>query len=56
MNKMKKKQVAKHKIKIAPFVVIIIFFILGVIGVLLDEPTRVLSQATQICLSCIGLG
>jgi len=56
MKNMEKKQVAKHKIKIAPFVVIIIFFILGVIGVLLDEPSRVLNQATQICLSCIGLG
>jgi hypothetical protein len=53
---MKKKQAAKQKIKIAPFVIIIIFFIFGVIGISLDEPSRVLNQATQICLSCIGLG
>ena len=53
---MKQKQTDKNKIKITPFVVIIIFFILGVIGVLLDEPSRVLNQATQICLSCIGIG
>jgi len=53
---MKQKQAAKNKIKITPFVVIIIFFILGVIGVSLDEPSRVLNQATQICLSCIGIG
>ena len=53
---MKKKQAAKHKIKITPFVVIIIFLILGVIGISLDEPSRVLNQATQICLSCIGIG
>ena len=53
---MKKKRVAKHKIKRAPFAVIIIFLILGMIGIGLDEPSRVLNQATQICLSCIGLG
>ena len=53
---MKQKQAAKNKIKITPFVVIIIFLILVVIGVSLDEPSRVLNQATQICLSCIGIG
>jgi hypothetical protein len=53
---MKQKQTAKNEIKIVPFVVIIIFLILGVIGICLDEPSRVLSQATQICLSCIGIG
>ena len=52
---MRQKQTAKNKIKITQFVVIIIFLILGVIGVRLGEPSRVLSQATQICLSCIGL-
>ncbi len=53
---MEKKQAAKQRIKITPFVVIIIFLILAMIGISLDEPTRVLNQATQICLSCIGIG
>ena len=53
---MEQKQAAKNKIKTSPFVVIIIFFILGVIGIILGEPSRVLNQATQICLSCIGIG
>ena len=53
---MKQKQAAKNRIKITPIVVIIIFLILGVIGICLDEPSRVLNQATQICLSCIGIG
>ena len=53
---MKQKQAAKKKIKTSPFVVIIIFLILGVIGIILGEPSRVLNQATQICLSCIGIG
>ena len=53
---MKKKQVAEQKIKITPFAVIIIFLILAVIGFSLDEPSRVLNQATQVCLSCIGIG
>ena len=53
---MKKNQPPKQKIRIVPLVVILIFIILGVIGISLDEPSQVLNQATQICLSCIGLG
>ena len=53
---MKQKQTAEKKIKKTPLVVIIIFLILGVIGIILGEPSRVLNQATQICLSCIGIG
>ncbi|MFW2366649.1 MAG: CD1871A family CXXC motif-containing protein [Desulforhopalus sp.] len=45
-----------RKIRIAPFVAIFIFLVLGAIGISLGEPTRVLQQATQICLSCIGIG
>ncbi len=52
---MEKKQASKQEVKITPFVVIIIFLILGMIGISLDEPSRVLNQATQICLSCIGI-
>jgi hypothetical protein len=47
---------AKRKIQIAPFVAIFIFLVLGYIGISLGEPARVLQQATQICLSCIGIG
>ena len=45
-----------RKTQIAPFVAIFIFLVLGVLGISLGEPTRVLQQATQICLSCIGIG
>ncbi|MCF6290942.1 MAG: hypothetical protein L3J03_08115 [Desulfobacterales bacterium] len=55
MNKQKKPG-TKQKIRIAPFVAIFIFLILGVIAISLGEPARVLEQATQICLSCIGIG
>ncbi len=55
MNR-KKDKVSQRKMRRAPFVVIIIFFILGAIGISLGEPSRVLQQATQICLSCIGIG
>ncbi len=46
----------KKNIRIEPFVVIILFLILAMIGIGLDEPSQVLNQATQICLSCIGIG
>ncbi len=53
---MRKRKPKKQKIKITPLVVILIFLILAMMGISLDEPSRVLNQATQICLSCIGLG
>jgi hypothetical protein len=46
----------KQEIRIIPFAVIIIFLTLCIIGISLDEPSQVLNQATQICLSCIGIG
>ena len=52
----KNGQVAKQKIRIAPFVIILVFLILGAIGISSGEPLRVIQQATQICLSCIGIG
>jgi len=52
--------VAKRKKKIpvrkAPFIAISIFMVLGLIGIIFDEPGRVLEQAVQVCLSCIGIG
>jgi len=53
---MKKEHAPKKKIRITPLVVILIFLILGAVGVYVEEPSKVLNQATQICLSCIGLG
>ncbi len=53
---MKTKQPGTQKIFPWPFVVILTFLIMGIIGISLGEPVRVLNQATQICLSCIGIG
>ncbi len=53
---MKKQNPVKQKVKIVPFILILIFLILGMIGISLDEPSQVFNQATQICLPCIGLG
>lgn len=54
--KRRKDKMVQAKVRKAPFVVILIFVILGAIGISLGEPSRVLQQATQICLSCIGIG
>jgi hypothetical protein len=51
-----KSKIVQRKIRRAPFVTILIFLILGAIGISLGEPSRVLEQATQICLPCIGIG
>ncbi len=32
------------------------FLVLFLVGILLDEPARVLEQARSICLECIGIG
>lgn len=55
MSKTKGK-IVQRKIRRAPFIVILVFLILGAIGISLGEPSRVLEQATQICLPCIGIG
>ncbi len=52
----KKKKLQTAKIRKAPFIAIFIFLVLGAVGISLGEPSRVLEQATQICLSCIGIG
>lgn len=46
----------KRSIRQAPFVVISAFLLLWLIGIATGEPRRVLEQALQICLSCIGIG
>jgi len=52
----KKKKSQPSKIRKAPFVAIFVFLVLGAVGISLGEPSRVLEQAKQICLSCIGIG
>ncbi len=44
------------QIRVAPFVVILIFVIMGIFGIMTGEVSRVLEQAVQVCLSCIGIG
>jgi len=44
------------KIQKTPFILIIFFLILWIIGIALGEPVRVLEQAKSICLECIGIG
>ena len=52
----KKRSKTAQKIRVAPFIAILLFLILGAVGISVGEPGRVLEQATQICLSCIGIG
>jgi hypothetical protein len=40
----------------APLLVLTFFLVLWLIGVATGEPQRVLEQAWQVCLSCIGIG
>jgi len=53
MNQASHKKRPRRK---APFVVISAFLLLWLIGVATGEPGRVLEQAVQVCLSCIGIG
>jgi len=46
----------KHKVRKGPFIVLSISLLLSFIGIALEEPGRVLEQAVQVCLSCIGIG
>lgn len=53
----KKRSVREEKrIRIFPFVVLTFFLFLFLAGVISGEPSRVLEQSWQICLSCIGIG
>lgn len=51
-----KKKSPPVRIRKAPFIIIFIFLALGALGISFGEPSRVLEQAKQICLSCIGIG
>jgi len=43
-------------IRKAPLLTISLFLLMAIIGISLNEPSRVLEQAWQVCLSCIGIG
>jgi len=45
-----------HAVRKTPLVTIAFFLALAMIGIILNEPGRVLEQAWQVCLSCIGIG
>ena len=45
-----------YKVRKAPFIIILVFLVIGMIGVATGETGRVLEQAVQVCLSCIGIG
>lgn len=51
-----RRRKTKATVRRAPFLVILGFMILGLIGIATGEPRRVLEQAVQVCLSCIGVG
>lgn len=52
----KKKKSQKYPLRKAPYFVLSFFLLLWIAGVISGEPERVLEQALQICLSCIGIG
>lgn len=51
-----KKENRQHQIRNTPFVLLTLSVLLWIAGVATGEPARVLEQASQVCLSCIGIG
>ncbi|MDA3971699.1 MAG: CD1871A family CXXC motif-containing protein [Desulfobulbaceae bacterium] len=52
----RKRKQRDYSIRKAPILVIATALVVWAAGVATGEPARVLEQACQICLSCIGLG
>ena len=50
------KENKPNPVRMAPFITILIFLVIGMIGITTGEVGRVLEQAVQVCLSCIGIG
>jgi len=44
------------RVRAVPFITILFFLIMGILGIMTGEVNRVLEQAVQVCLSCIGIG
>ena len=51
-----KREGNSKNIRVAPFITILFFLVVGMIGIMTGEVGRVLAQAVQVCLSCIGIG
>ena len=51
-----KSEKVSKQVRVAPFVTILFFVIMGIFGIMTGEVSRVLEQAVQVCLSCIGIG
>ena len=51
-----KKKTRPKRVRKAPFIIILVFLIMGIVGIMTGEVSRVLEQAVQVCLSCIGIG
>lgn len=52
----KKQKKKNFKIRKSPFIVLSVFLVVWMAGIATGEPARVLEQALQVCLSCIGIG
>lgn len=52
----RREQRSGRRVRRAPVVVLAGFLLLWMVGVATGEPARVLEQAMQVCLSCIGVG
>lgn len=50
------KKLKGKTVRIAPFITILFFLVMGIVGIMTGEVNRVLEQAVQVCLSCIGIG
>ncbi len=46
----------RGQIRKAPFILLTVSTLLWIVGAASGEPSRVLEQAWQVCLSCIGIG
>lgn len=53
---MKKQPEPSEKMRKVSLVLATVFLLLWLVGVAVHEPGRVLEQAWQVCLSCIGIG
>ena len=50
------RKTPQQRVRIAPFITILVFVIIGIAGIMTGEVKRILAQAVQVCLSCIGIG
>ncbi len=56
MTKRKPRKKYQYTIRHSSFAVLFFFIFLWIAGIVSGEAGRVLEQAKQICLSCIGIG